>query len=60
MPKIINDFWNAFDKNLWKIIKAGGQLIVKLGKGIIDSIPLIIANAGEIVKARTAFGWRHL
>ena len=36
---------------MWKIIKAGGQLIVKLGKGIIDSIPVITANAGEIVKA---------
>ncbi|MDY4077458.1 MAG: hypothetical protein SOY42_01520, partial [Clostridium sp.] len=45
------EFWDAFDRNLFKIVEAGIKLIVKLGEGIIQNIPVIIANAGEIVKA---------
>ena len=48
---IINAFWDAFDRNLGTILEAGWQLILTLGKGIIDNIPVIIDNAGEIVKA---------
>ena len=51
VPKIINDFWQEFDSNLFTILGAGVELVMKLIEGIISAIPALIANAGEIVKA---------
>lgn len=51
VPKLINDFFAALDEGFVKLIKLGAEIIVKLGKGIIDAIPTIKEHAGEIVMA---------
>ena len=51
VPKLINEFCAKIDSLLPKLLAAGIGVIVTLGMGIIQSIPTIIANAGEIVKA---------
>ena len=50
-PRIINEFADAIYNGIGTLLGTGLAMIVELGKGIINNIPLIIQNAGEILKA---------
>lgn len=50
-PRIINDFADAIWGAVGKIITTGANLIVELAKGLLQSLPLIKENAGEILMA---------
>ena len=50
-PRIINEFADAIYNGIGTLLGTGLAMIVELGKGIISNMPLIIQNAGEILKA---------
>lgn len=50
-PRIINEFADAIYNGIGTLLGTGLAMIVELGKGIINNMPLIIQNAGEILKA---------
>jgi phage-related protein len=50
-PRIINDFADAIWGAVGTIITTGANLIVELAKGLLQSLPLIKENAGEILMA---------
>ncbi|MGN1165070.1 MAG: phage tail tape measure protein [Lachnospiraceae bacterium] len=50
-PRIINEFSNAIYNAIGTLLGTGLAMIAELGKGIINNLPLIIANAGAILKA---------
>ena len=50
-PRIINEFADAIYNGIGTLLGTGLAMIVQLGKGIINNMPLIIQNAGEILKA---------
>lgn len=50
-PRIINDFADAIWGAVGKIITTGANLIVELAKGLLQSLPTIKDNAGEILMA---------
>lgn len=50
-PRIINEFADAIYNGIGTLLGTGLAMIVELGKGIVNNMPLIIQNAGEILKA---------
>lgn len=50
-PRIINEFADAIYNGIGTLLGTGLAMIIELGKGIISNMPLIIQNAGEILKA---------
>ena len=64
IPDIVINIAGLINDNAPKILAGAVGLMVQLGKGLIDSIPLIIQNMGKIVEAIvsviSAFNWMNL
>ena len=64
VPRIINEFSNAIYSALPQILKAGVDILLMLIKGLIDSIPTLIANIPQIIMAIvnvfTLYNWTQL
>ena len=64
IPGIVSDIAGIINDNAPKLLMAGVQLIITLGKGLINAIPALVANLPQIIQAIvdviTAFNWINL
>ena len=51
LPGIVSDIASIINDNTPKILEAGIQLILMLGKGLLQAVPTLVANIPQICKA---------